>query len=64
MYACLMLLRPGVIFLCTLDRPDEKILTLLFAAAIARELGAARIGLLAPYLAYMRQDRWFKRGGQ
>src|SRR5262245_9278591 len=51
-----------VVFLCTLDRPDEKILSLLFAAATARELGAARIGLVAPYLAYMRQDRRFKRG--
>src|SRR5689334_22895763 len=48
-----------IVFLCTLDRPDEKILPLLFAAATARELGAARIGLVAPYLAYMRQDRRF-----
>jgi ribose-phosphate pyrophosphokinase len=47
---------------CTLDRPDEKILPLLFAAATARELGAASIGLVAPYLAYMRQDRRFKPG--
>jgi len=47
---------------CTLDRPNEKILPLLFAAATARELGAARIGLVAPYLAYMRQDRRFKPG--
>ena len=49
-------------FVCTLNRPDEKILPLLFAAATARELGAASIGLVAPYLAYMRQDRRFKRG--
>src|SRR5262249_36548768 len=41
---------------CTLDRPNEKILPLLFAAATARELGAAKVGLVAPYLAYMRQD--------
>jgi ribose-phosphate pyrophosphokinase len=47
---------------CTLDRPDEKILALLFAAATARELGAARIGLVAPYLAYLRQDTRFKPG--
>jgi len=47
---------------CTLDRPDQKILPLLFAAATARELGAASIGLVAPYLAYMRQDRRFKPG--
>jgi ribose-phosphate pyrophosphokinase len=47
---------------CTLDRPDQKILPLLFAAATAHELGAASIGLVAPYLAYMRQDQRFKPG--
>ena len=47
---------------CTLDRPNEKLLPLLFAAATARELGAASVGLVAPYLAYMRQDRRFKPG--
>jgi ribose-phosphate pyrophosphokinase len=48
--------------LCTLARPDDKFLGLAFAAATARELGAARVGLIAPYLAYMRQDRRFKPG--
>jgi ribose-phosphate pyrophosphokinase len=33
---------------CTLDRPNHKILPLLFAVATARELGAASIGLVAP----------------
>jgi ribose-phosphate pyrophosphokinase len=47
---------------CTLDRPNDKILPLLFAAAAARELGAVKVGLVAPYLAYMRQDRRFKPG--
>lgn len=47
---------------CTLDRPNEKILPLLFAAATARRLGAEQVGLVAPYLAYMRQDRRFKPG--
>ena len=47
---------------CTLDRPNEKILPLLFAAATARELDAEKVGLVAPYLAYMRQDRRFKPG--
>lgn len=51
-----------VVIVCTLERPDNKILPLLFAAATARELGAAKVGLIAPYLAYMRQDRRFKRG--
>jgi ribose-phosphate pyrophosphokinase len=49
-----------VVFVCTLDRPDTKVLPLLFAAATARELGARRVGLVAPYLAYMRQDRSFR----
>jgi ribose-phosphate pyrophosphokinase len=46
----------------TLDRPDPKFLPLAFAAAAARELGAASVGLVAPYLAYMRQDRRFRPG--
>lgn len=53
--------RPLVI-VCTLDRPNAKFLPVIFAAATARELGAARVGLVAPYLAYMRQDRRFKPG--
>ena len=50
------------ILLCTLDRPNDKLLQLLFAAATLRELGALRIGLVAPYLAYMRQDTRFNSG--
>ena len=52
----------SVILVCTLDRPDEKFLPLVFACATARAHGAARVGLVAPYLAYMRQDREFKPG--
>jgi ribose-phosphate pyrophosphokinase len=52
----------AVVLVCTLVHPDEKFLPLLFAAATARELGAPRVGLVAPYLAYMRQDRRFKPG--
>lgn len=51
-----------VVLVCTLAHPDEKILPLLFAAGTARELGAPQVGLVAPYLAYMRQDRRFKPG--
>jgi len=50
------------IFVCTLDRPDAKYLPLVFAAATARELGAERVGLVAPYLCYMRQDKRFTEG--
>jgi len=51
-----------VVLLCSLDRPDPKTPPLLFAAAAAREQGARRIGLVAPYLSYMRQDRAFQPG--
>lgn len=52
----------SVILVCTLDRPDPKFLPLVFAAAAARDLGARRVGLVAPYLAYMRQDKRFREG--
>ena len=47
---------------CTLHRPDDKLLPLLFLASTLRELGARQVGLVAPYLAYMRQDRRFREG--
>jgi ribose-phosphate pyrophosphokinase len=52
----------SVVLACTLNRPDTKILPLLFLAAAARASGARRVGLAAPYLAYMRQDRQFRPG--
>ncbi|MDA5095791.1 ribose-phosphate diphosphokinase [Aliiroseovarius sp. KMU-50] len=51
-----------VALLCTLRDPDRYALPLRFAAATARELGAASIGLIAPYLGYMRQDHRFAPG--
>jgi ribose-phosphate pyrophosphokinase len=51
-----------VVVVCTLDRPDSKFLPLALTAAMARDLGATRVGLAAPYLAYMRQDRRFEEG--
>lgn len=47
---------------CTLRDPDPRTVPLLMAAATLRELGATRLGLVAPYLAYMRQDRAFELG--
>jgi ribose-phosphate pyrophosphokinase len=47
---------------CTLARPDPQFLGLVFTARTARELGAASVHLIAPYLAYMRQDARFKDG--
>lgn len=54
--------RGTVAFLCSLNRPDAKLFPLLAAAATARELGARQVGLVAPYLAYMRQDQRFHPG--
>ncbi|HZD26611.1 MAG TPA: ribose-phosphate pyrophosphokinase [Alphaproteobacteria bacterium] len=51
-----------VVLLCSLDRPNGKIADLVFAAAAARDLCARRVGLVAPYLAYMRQDTRFQSG--
>jgi ribose-phosphate pyrophosphokinase len=51
-----------VVLAATLDRPDDKLMPLLLAAATARELGAATVGLVAPYLPYLRQDRRFLEG--
>lgn len=52
----------AVIVCCSLVRPDPKLAPLLFAADAARDLGAQQVGLVAPYLAYMRQDRRFQAG--
>lgn len=51
-----------VVIACTLHEPDFKILPLVFTAATAKELGAREVGLAAPYLAYMRQDKRFMDG--
>lgn len=50
------------IITCTLDRPDDKLVPLLLLAAAARDAGAVSVGLVAPYLAYMRQDKRFQAG--
>ncbi len=51
-----------VVLAGSLDQPDGKTLPLIFAADAARELGARQVGLVAPYLAYMRQDKRFQPG--
>ena len=51
-----------VIILRTLNDPNEKLIELLLAAHTARALGARHLTLVAPYLAYMRQDVAFHPG--
>jgi len=51
-----------VVLVCGLDRPDERTLPALLTIATLRDLGARSVGLVAPYLAYMRQDTRFAPG--
>lgn len=51
-----------VILVCTLHQPDNKLLPLYFLSKTAKDLGAESICLVAPYLAYMRQDKRFTPG--
>lgn len=51
-----------VVVLRSLHQPNTKLVELLLTAHTARELGAAHLTLVAPYLAYMRQDVAFQPG--
>ena len=51
-----------VVLVCTLHDPDEKLLPLYFLGQTAKSLGAMCTCLVAPYLAYMRQDKGFNKG--
>lgn len=51
-----------VTLLRSLYNPNEKLLELLLVARTARTLGAKHLTLVAPYLAYMRQDIAFQPG--
>ena len=42
--------------------PDRKLMPALLAADALRRAGASRVTLVAPYLAYMRQDKVFRSG--
>ena len=55
-------LPPHVVLLRSLNNPNAKLLELLLAARTARQLGAQHLTLVAPYLAYMRQDVAFHPG--
>ncbi len=54
---------PRRVLVCrSLFRPNSKLVELMLAARVARQAGVERIGLVAPYLCYMRQDRAFHPG--
>ncbi|WP_374614772.1 ribose-phosphate diphosphokinase [Sphingorhabdus sp.] len=46
----------------SLNHPNEKLVELVLAAATLRSTGSSQIILVAPYLAYMRQDIAFNQG--
>lgn len=46
----------------SLHHPNEKLIEVLFAADSLRRQGATEVGLVAPYLGYMRQDCVFRPG--
>lgn len=54
--------RRRCVILADLARPDDKFLPVSFLISTLRELGAASVGLVVPYLPYMRQDRRFATG--
>jgi len=55
--------RPGqALIFRSLDHPNEKLIELLLAADALRRQGVEKIGLVCPYLGYMRQDRVFEPG--
>ncbi len=52
-----------VVIVDTFQPDSSKVLfNILFASKTAKDLGAKKIILVAPYLAYMRQDKRFKEG--
>jgi len=51
-----------IIIHSTLFDPNPWILNLLFLADSLRAQGAKRVGLITPYLSYMRQDKVFQTG--
>lgn len=51
-----------IIIICTLHKPDEKFLPLFFLCKLLKDLKAKQVILVAPYLAYMRQDKRFNDG--
>lgn len=51
-----------VVVLCQLHQPNNKLIDLMLFAETAKQQGAKTVSLVAPYLAYMRQDKKFQPG--
>lgn len=51
-----------VYLICSLYQPDSLFIPLYFISKMAKDRGARKVILIAPYLSYMRQDKIFKEG--
>ena len=51
-----------LVFCRSLNQPNDKLIEFLLCAQTARDMGATRLTLVAPYLCYMRQDKAFHSG--
>jgi len=51
-----------VFVVCQLHHPNHKTIDLMYLSETLKQLGARSVGLIAPYLAYMRQDKQFHDG--
>ena len=52
----------NVVLVQTLNNPNDKLIEVIFAAYTAKDLGAKKVTLVAPYMAYLRQDKRFHSG--
>ena len=52
----------NIVLVCSLNVPDSKVLPIYFLSKTAKDMGAKSVCLIAPYLAYMRQDTIFNPG--
>lgn len=51
-----------IILICGLENANDNSIAIMFFASVAKELGAKKVGLVAPYLGYMRLDKRFNPG--
>ena len=59
---CTDVMNHPCIIVADLSTPNAKFLPLIFLADTLKEMGATSVGLVAPYLSYMRQDKRFEDG--
>lgn len=53
----------AALVICTLDRPDDRLVPLMLLSSAIRDRGALSVGLVAPYHGYLGRDRVLNKGG-